>query len=190
MSLYKTNLTKWILFFWRPHPDFNPQGLEICLVMCTHVYPYILGINTENLITKIIKQKKMWVLNEELFRKTKKLWENISTYLSRFQFILQIVLANAFIADSQPPRYFLLVLHESTHTQHHHSLEVALMGGGLKNRSNYPIRLFKVSARRSHFNVTVWSPHTPWINYVWMAKLVDARKSEESWGGMALNALN
>lgn len=50
-----------------------------------------------------------------------------STYLSWFQFVLQIVLADAFIADSQPPRYFLLVLHESTHMPHHHSLELTLL---------------------------------------------------------------
>lgn len=44
-----------------------------------------------------------------------------STHLSRFQLILPIVLANAFIADSQPPRYSLLVLQESTHMQINHT---------------------------------------------------------------------
>lgn len=57
-----------------------------------------------------------------------------STYLSRFQFILQIVLANAFVADSQPPRYFLLVLHKSTHAPHNRSLEVALLVGVWKKK--------------------------------------------------------
>lgn len=64
--------------------------------------------------------------NTVQLRETEQLWKR-STYLSRFQFILQIVLADAFVADSQPPRYFLLVLHESTHTPQHHSLEVALL---------------------------------------------------------------